>query len=168
MTLMREVYRHMVTTGRGHIYTSNRFFRPLPDFIPWLLQRFPDQPFIDFGCGLGHLTQELRAAGATCYPVDFFPSPDAVVPDIIPLAAEFFPLTPGVLPLLARPSGGYWIYDTMEHAIADCGRLLYLGVPRNYDRDLRDLPWNVHCLREPVGEEEEGAWLISLLPEEPQ
>lgn len=36
-----------------------RFFEPSPEFVPWLVQRYPTATFVDMGCGEGHLVREL-------------------------------------------------------------------------------------------------------------
>ncbi len=141
--------------------TQSIFFNPRSEFAAWFKEKFKRRLVIDCGAGRALVTKLLREVGMSVIPLDIYPSDLAEVDDILPIAAERFQFVDGMLPILVRPCGGDWIRDTIDAAIKGCGQIVYIGVERNYHRDLTPLPYAKKLLLEDAGDNQEAVWLIT-------
>lgn len=142
--------------------TVSKFFIPNQKFIQWCKEAYPDSHFIDCGCGLGHVTKELRKAGLKVHGIDLYPTSYAVIDDIMPMDSVMFTYVEGMVPLLCRPCRGDWIHATIVRAVEACGVFLYVGKESHYSTDLLPLPYKVDRIMEDVGEAGEVMWRIAL------
>ena len=124
------------------------FFEPNVVFSKWI-KDFPK--VIDCGAGVGHLGK--------LYPnvlgIDICDR-DKTESTVLFEDATIFSFPKDSIAIIARPSGGDWINDTVENAWNQGIRIFYIGLPKNYERDLTD--FKATLILECVGEEGEQLW----------
>jgi len=140
----------------------SRFFEPLPKFITWCKETYPDAQWVDMGAGQGHVTQALRKAGLDALAIDLFlAESDAVIDDISKMDAAMFPFFAGHIGLICRPCRGEWIHASIIKAVeADCP-VVYVGKDSHFDEDLQPLPYNTTLIMTDAGEAGESVWLVT-------
>ena len=114
---------------------SQRFFTPTPDFWALLDQVAPPGiQVVDSGCGMGDLIGEAEQHGRHLLGIDvgYRQGQDRRVKRE---NAIYYPWSPEVWPMMCRPSHDGWAYYTMQNARKRGATVLYVGLPKNYDRD---------------------------------
>lgn len=150
---------------RAHAYASpvlfglpsHRFFTPLPCFWEKLKAVVPDSvQLVDSGCGMGDLIGEAEKVGRILKGIDvgFREGQDRRVQREDAITYDW---TPETWPMMCRPSHDGWAYYTMQNARKRGSAVLYVGLPRNYDRDLGRVRSKCYGV---VGEEGEKLYVI--------
>lgn len=142
------------------ILPNLKFFEPKPVFFRELAKLVGDRMVIDCGAGVGHVSKALAGKGIKVRAIDTNLRERPVF-DIQREDAVEFPFTDKTLALIARPCGGDWIRETMDNAIATGTQVVYVGVQKNFERDIEGLPYDVSLVSKAVGKEDEQMFLIS-------
>lgn len=137
-----------------------RFFEPTKAFVPLIRKTAAKRLIIDCGAGVGHITKLLQDNGIRACAIDTTERDDPAC-EVAPLDAMLFPFNQDMIALIARPCGGSWIRGTFEQAISRGADVIYVGVSRNFERDLTGIPYTVTLLRKHVGKERETAYLVT-------
>lgn len=139
------------------------FFQPRYDFLRWLANYVGSRQVVDCGAGVGHFASKMDMEGILVTALDIVQREEPEF-DILPIDATTFEYRKYGLPIIARPCGGAWIRATIEQALKTAGRIMYIGVERNFERDLEDLPEGVKKIKafggRPVGNEDELAFIL--------
>lgn len=114
-----------------------RWFTPTDEF--WkLLDRIvpPGVLLVDAGCGMGKLVEESQARGRRMLGIDIMPR-DGQTPGIVSIQdAIRYGWSETTWPLICRPSHDGWCYDAAHQARRKGAHVLYVGLPKNYGRDM--------------------------------
>lgn len=136
---------------------SHRFFTPLPEFWKVLdLVAPPGVQLVDTGCGMGYLIGEAEPHGRRLVGIDIG-TRVGQDPRVRREDALSYPWAPDMWPLICRPSHDGWAYDTMRLARQRGAAVLYVGLPRNYERDLGSVRSKRYGV---VGEEGERLYVV--------
>lgn len=152
---------------QGQAIPYSLFFEPRPAFIRWLSEQTKQEEriIVDCGAGVGMLGKILLDKGAPTLSIDFIERDETDSPVLI-MDATFFNYHDRMIAVVARPSAGDWILDTFIRALDQGAKVLYVGVKRNYDRDLFDLEdegMAYELAFSNAGEEGEEAFWISKI-----
>lgn len=112
----------------------------------------------DVGCGAGHVTEILRAAGLNAFPLDLHrhssPECEAVIGD-----GETYIYEPGSVVMLCRPCHGGFAQGVIEQAIRCSVRsIIYVGLDRNVTDDLDEHKHEFTLKIQNIGNDREGLW----------
>lgn len=152
---------------RGQTVPYSVFFEPRSAFVQWLVEHIKrgERVAVDCGAGVGMLGKILLDKGAPTLSIDFLERDSTESPVLI-MDATFFEYHDNMTAVVARPSSGDWIRDTFIKALDGDAKVLYVGVERNYDRDLYDLEdegMKYQLAFSNAGEEGEEAFWISKI-----
>lgn len=134
------------------------FFDPKEDFLSWVKKQ--GLRVVDAGAGVGRLCKRLNEVGVPVIGIDANErdNPEFTVH---PMDAVTFPYNKGQLVILARPNGGDWIEYTMSVALRKGARVVYVGLEKNYDRDLTIPGLKFTKVVVDAGEDGEEAWEVT-------
>ncbi len=156
MNSLRELaYARM---GGAGALPDHRFFTPLPDFWDSLEVVTPvGVQLVDTGCGRGDLLGEAALAGRILLGIDvaYRSGQNACVKKHNAITYPWGRLT---WPMICRPSHDGWAEETVKAAREAGATVLYVGLPKNYYRDLGRVRSVNHGV---VGEEGERLYVIS-------
>lgn len=114
------------------------FFEPTAAFIEYLERIAPNRQVIDVGAGAGFLSRTLADRGFKVLAIDIIDRVDPLYPIHLMDATEFnFPK--GILPIMARPCHDDWTQVTIRNALKTTGKIIYVGLTKNFPKDLCDL-----------------------------
>jgi hypothetical protein len=137
------------------------FFDPLPKFIDWVKSICNDRVVIDVGCGVGRVVRVFNECGLKACGVDLYMREN---PECNPyvIDAHHFPFLPGMLVLICRPNRVMGVDKIVELAIRRGAEIVYVGIHRNLDLDIRplELKYDVEFVMENAGHEHEVVYLI--------
>jgi hypothetical protein len=136
------------------------FFEPTKQFLTLMKSIVRGRLVVDCGAGVGHVTKLLLDNDIRACAIDTTER-DQPACAVAPLDATMFPFSQDMVALIARPCSGIWIHETFTQAISRGADMLYVGVERNFERDLVDIPYKVRRLRKNIGKEQESAYLVT-------
>jgi len=157
---------------------SSKFFKPTEKFLHWFKGYVGNTPVTDAGCGTGHFAKALNEIGVIkILGLEIWPCSNPEYDTIIGQDATTFAYSPGSIVTIVRPNRGEWIHKTIEQALYTAEQVVYIGLPKHWEDDIRPLigeydMWDIvdKYLHEPVGEDGEYAYIIkkkSGNPKEP-
>lgn len=163
MNLMQQVRARMM----GSItFPANRFFTPLPVFWQVILELTIekrtagiDLTFMDCGCGTGALISEALDHGIKLVGCDLMPR-EGQSSQVLQLDATRLRWTPNHWPLICRPDHDGWAAEVISNAAEQGARAIYVGLPRNYSRDVAGLGMRV--LQRKVGRDGETMYITGM------
>jgi len=137
----------------GRVLPSQTFFTPTKAFKKWIEAQ--TLKIVDCGSGQGLLP--------SLYPekiigIDIMERDSYLGKVYVGMDATRFPFTNSHICLIARPDGSGWIYDCIQNALEAGAMVVYVGVERNYERDLEC--YEKKLLVNKAGKEGEQAWQI--------
>lgn len=116
---------------------STVFFDPNDDFVNEIKQYNPKHVF-DIGAGLGRMSRVLVKAGIQCTAIDSGTREGMEFPVHCGDALSIdYPSD--CLPIIARPCHGYWPEEQIKHVMSFVDKMLYVGLPKNFDDDFGGL-----------------------------
>lgn len=142
------------------------FFEPYSSFLSFLHTYSNSRLLIDCGCGDGQLVQQY---------LSLYPSGDVLGIDIFllgnphrseeklpiyELSCELFPFQSHMLPLFCRPCHSGFVYETIQQYSNVISEFLYVGLEKNIQLDLDDIPY--HHLLSHIGHDDEVCVSIQL------
>jgi len=128
------------------------FFEPTEAFLEWADHQ---DVIVDCGAGMGRLSELLPRV--ICIDTNRREGQH----EVALIDATMFPFRADHVALIARPSGGDWVHDTFDVALKAGATMCYVGLPKNYERDLS--PWIATKLMSNAGLEGEELWEILKL-----
>lgn len=145
----------------GTTLPSHAFFHPTEDFWSMVHKlRFNAHrqvELVDCGCGIGLTLKEAEKRKIPMRGVDLAKR-KGQHPAVEQLDATILSWGPNNWPLICRPDGSGWHHDVVVRARAQGASIIYVGVARNYERDLS--MYKTRRLKGVFGEEDERAWII--------
>lgn len=157
-----DAFRAMRTVAlMGTTLPSHTFFTPEEPF--WrMLKAYTDHGIevTDCGCGVGLTLKEAEQRDIPLRGVDLAnrKGQHAKVEQLDATMLSWGPLR---WPLICRPDGSGWCHDVIVNARQQGACAIYVGVSRNYERDLS--MFRTTRLPGVFGEEGERAWIIRPL-----
>jgi hypothetical protein len=150
---------------RDALVPSTVFFQPTEGFIEWLIEYARGRPIIDCGSGVGRLSNILDKKGITVLALDNIIPKNVEYYRTIPMDTTDFNYPKSCLPIIARPSHGRWVSDTILQALRTVEEVIYIGLPENEHMDLLMAAHQDCDIEEikgkDVGKEGERAWRIT-------
>jgi hypothetical protein len=141
------------------------FFNPNPDFLIFLKQLVGGKLVIECGAGNGLLTKKMEEVGINVLPIDLFKRDSGFIS--IKEDATKFKYPKNGIALIARPSRGDWIHDTILQALNTVNFVLYIGIDSHLEDDVQSLDslypniMNVEKIYDNAGKDEEKVFKIS-------
>ncbi len=114
------------------------FFEPTDEFIQFLKTFADGRPIIDVGAGCGLLAKRIHDEGMKVLAIDIIDRTEPVHP-VHNLDATAMTFPAGCLPVMARPCHSEWIEETVRNAMQHLTQFIYVGLPRNFGKDLGPL-----------------------------
>ena len=130
------------------------FFEPTQDFIEWINHQ-PGR-IIDCGCGVGLLSSLFPDK---VFGIDLYERDCPLSKVYYGMCATEFPFNKNDIVLIARPDHSGWHYEVFKNALNNGLKVIYIGLPRNYDSDLYGTDRKL--LVNNAGQEGEQAWQIT-------
>jgi hypothetical protein len=152
-TIRARAYASLMMVG----LPSQRFFTPLDSFWPLLDSLVPaNVQLVDSGCGMGDLIgeAELHGRGLIGIDVGYREGQDARIQQA---DAVSYPWDSTTWPMICRPSHDGWAFYTMQKARKAGAAVLYVGLPKNYQRDFGHVRSTCYGI---VGEEGERLYVM--------
>jgi len=127
------------------------FFQPTAAFSEWL---GAEKLIIDCGCGVGLLSSlHSHVIG-----IDIMERRCPLADVSYGVCAIEYPFRPDHTVLIARPNHSGWHQEVFVNALKAGSKVVYVGLPKNYDIDLECVDYEVFM--ENAGREGEEACLI--------
>jgi len=117
---------------------ANLFFNPTNNFLDWAVQNLKGRPLIDCGAGIGRLSKLLKDKHLNILPIDLY-ARDNPETTVLLMDSTTFNFPKNSIAIIARPSRGDWIEDTINHALKTCSFVLYIGIQEHIEEDIESL-----------------------------
>jgi len=140
--------------------TTQSFFEPHPEFIDWMREFAKNTVVVDCGAGLCNTTLALQTSGVNAVALDLYPSPNAMVKEVLGINAVLFPFSESFTAMICRPCRGDWIHATIISAVESGAQCVYVGKESHYEADLEPLPYKITKIMENAGLSNESVWTI--------
>lgn len=153
----------MLGLSRMHGMEGSLFFQPTDEFVEYIASITKDKIVIDAGAGRGALSKKLIEKGVNAIPIDLVMYSNTEM-NVYYMNAITFPYQENHIVIIARPSRGDWIENTMKAANAAGAEVIYISKPSNVELDIYD---DIACLGkriENVGQEGEVALVFDPTP----
>jgi uncharacterized UPF0146 family protein len=131
-----------------------QFFEPTEEFLNWLVERIKHKVVIEVGAGQGHLSLALLERGIKVLSIDAFEREGQVAPIVVADATRFIYPKSSVV-LMARPSRGEWITETINRVLDSASEIYYIARPSRVDSDLFEFALEGTHLFSDAGNDEE-------------
>lgn len=145
----------------GGVIPDHVFFDPLPCFPEFIKARYPNKPVVDVGAGVGRMAKTLADAGIKVLAIDIYERENPEFKVYMMDATEFL-YPPQSLPILARPCHGMFVEAAITNILNQVPEMLYVGLEKNFETDLSDLPYKQEVLPGVVGKN--GEKVVVLTP----
>lgn len=158
-----DAFRSMRTVAlMGTTLPSHAFFTPEEPFWQMMTAYAIKHgiEIVDCGCGIGLTVKEAEVRGIPLRGVDLAKR-HGQHPKVEQLDATMLSWNAKKWPLICRPDGSGWCHDVILNARQQGASTIYVGVSRNYERDLS--MFRTTRLPGVYGEEGERAWIIRPL-----
>lgn len=144
--------------------TSSVFFKPRKKFIDWLMKFANGALIVEVGAGSGLLSNAIFKAGhQNIEAFDINPQDDPVYPIMYRDAATInYPK--GCVVLMARPCRGDWIHDTWVKALRTARAVVYVGVQKNLEYDIDQIPGSLVHVESMGNAGSEGEYVFVITP----
>ena len=143
---------------------SHAFFNPTDDFWDLIrkirFNKHRQVELTDCGCGFGITLKGAEERGIPLRGVDLVKR-SGQHKAVEQLDATMLSWGPTRWPLICRPDGNGWCHDVITKARQQGASAIYIGVARNYERDLSR--FRTRRLKGVFGEDDERAWIIRPL-----
>lgn len=140
---------------------ASLFFNPTNNFLDWSVQNLKGHPLIDCGAGIGRLSKLLKDKHLNILPIDLFARDNPEI-TVLLMDSTSFKFPKNSIAIIARPSRGDWIEDTINQALKTCSFVLYIGIQEHIEEDIESLKnLKVEKVFENAGDENEIVYKIS-------
>ena len=121
---------------QGMELPPGRFFTPRYRF--WdVLKLLPPKMYVDCGAGNGQLVDEAVKLGYQMIGLDIAYREDQSS-RVQLVDCTTFPFSPGLWPIICRPSHDGFCADTIAHALCRGANAIYVGLSQNIEQDLQE------------------------------
>jgi hypothetical protein len=159
---MDAILRDLRNRGMGKLMLGAlRFFTPQERFYE-ALEPYRHLRIIDAGTGLGLLPDEAQARGFNMLGIDLA-ARQGQSENVLRFEAESFPYDASTWLMMCRPDHSGWAYGTLDIALVRGAGAFYVGLERNFERDLGEYVDRVVQRWDDVGEE--GEHMLLFLPD---
>jgi len=135
------------------------FFEPTEEFLDFFSKQYKGKPIIEVGAGTGRFSKLLHDKGLRVIAIDAFPR-DNPESDVTIINSDMFPFQPNSVVVIARPSRGQWIQDTIDKAVDAGAIVVYIGIEKHYDDDIYSLTYPCEKVYSCAGNDEEEVFQI--------
>jgi len=155
-TELRELQRQTLSDT---VMPYIRFFTARNKFFS-IVDSWKELPFVECGCGSGDTVRELSARRFSVLGIDIA-NREGQSSNILIADASTFAFSRNMVCLICRPDHSGWCQDTMHKALKEGAIVLYVGLPKNLERDVGQYFGKHTKCHAKVGEEGESLWVFS-------
>ena len=143
------------------VLPSQVFFNPTNVFLDWTKKNLKGHLVIDCGAGTGRLARLLKNQGISVLAIDICDR-EETEHIILNQDSTTLKFSPKSVAIIARPSRGQWIQETIYNALKTCSFVLYIGIEEHIEEDIDSLvDVKTEKILNNAGDEKEVVYKIS-------